>query len=182
MENSINQLNTSSQRSDYIQYEYLTKKVKNDDKSLYLDSYENFGWTPIEETINYSSIGSINLKFKRDRKIENKTELLKLQRELEIKIKEVETKKSTINNNPMIGALIVGFVGTVAMAGAVFSYLASIWAAFIPLSIIGILCWGSAYFVHKKLLKVTKTKIEPTIENIYDEIGAICKEAKAYLI
>ena len=90
----------NSETKDFVAYEYMSINVRADKEPLYVDCYENFGWELINNTalvdsedyyINNSINGSrqINLKFKRDRKIKNKLELMKLQRKMESSLEEI---------------------------------------------------------------------------------------------
>ena len=63
------------EKNDFIGYEYREVHTKRGLISVYVDGYENFGWS-LEDT--ESPIGKIDtavLKFKRNRKLCNKAEL-----------------------------------------------------------------------------------------------------------
>ena len=68
----------------YIGYEYKTITISKQMESLYTDAYQNFGWEleGTEIPIN-SAPGNVEMKFKRDRKLRNKMEVTRLQRQFE---------------------------------------------------------------------------------------------------
>ena len=63
-----------------ISYDYKTIKVKRNIETLVCDTYENLGWQLTNTSSVEGSIFYVNLSFKRDRKVQNKVELLKLDR------------------------------------------------------------------------------------------------------
>ena len=70
-------------QKNFIGYEYRDITVKKIMQSVYADSFGNFGW--IAEGIGEAvgKVDSVVMKFKRDRKIRNKSELTRLQRQFE---------------------------------------------------------------------------------------------------
>lgn len=185
MEKTItnNIANDTTETNEFVAYEYLSVKVKNEDKAMFHDAYENFGWQPVEETISYASVGSVCLRFKRNRKIANKSELLKLQREMEQTLSLMEGLKNASNKIPMQIAYAVGGIATIPMALATFGvldYLGSFGKSLlfiIPLALIGFCGWIAPIFLHKKLKKSISTKNLPLIEEKYEELEQICRKA-----
>lgn len=115
----------NSETKDFIAYEYLSLNVKSEYEPLYIDCYESFGWLLVNNTalvdkddyyINNYNINDnkvINIKFKRDRRIKNKVQLLSLQRKLETALNEMailERQPSTIG---LIVALTMGYYSNV---------------------------------------------------------------------
>jgi hypothetical protein len=66
-----------------VGFEYKDVTIKRELASLYADSYPNFGWTLEDTTSPLSSINSVTMKFKRDRKLRNKVELTRLGRQFD---------------------------------------------------------------------------------------------------
>lgn len=77
------------QRNDFKGYEYRDITVKKMMQSVYADCFGSFGW--IAEGIGEAvgKVDSVVMKFKRDRKIRNKAELTRLQRQFEACVAEI---------------------------------------------------------------------------------------------
>ncbi|MGM9589652.1 MAG: hypothetical protein ACI3V0_05700, partial [Faecousia sp.] len=106
-------------KSPYVGYEYKEVTVKRDQASLYMDCYENFGWEPDENIIVTGQFHMVTLRMKRDRKIVNKMELTRLQRNFEACANEIDKLEQSKTSVAVIWSLIVGMIGTVFMAGSV---------------------------------------------------------------
>ena len=110
----------NSETKDFIAYEYLSLNVNTEKEPLYIDCYENFGWTLINNTglvdkedyyiNNYSYNNTINLKFKRDRKIKNKNQLLYLQRKLESSLKEIDKLEKEPYSKGFTYSMAIGMI------------------------------------------------------------------------
>ena len=102
--------------SEYVGYEYKRKEILREHASLYLDSYPCFGW---EEDPNAETVqerihpgGYVNLNFRRDRKICNKVELTRLQRNFDGCILEIDRLEKSKTTFATIAAIVIGVVGT----------------------------------------------------------------------
>ena len=83
-------------KQPFVGYEYLDVTVKRNMAHLYADSYENFGWELEGTGEQIGKVDSIVMKFRRDRKILNKVELTRLQRNFDACVSEItalETQK-----------------------------------------------------------------------------------------
>ena len=78
---------------DYIGYDYYSMKVDKQKVSMYIDYYESFGWTLEDHDIYKEEISKGNLHFKRERKIMNKVELTRLQRQLEDCLNQIQASR-----------------------------------------------------------------------------------------
>lgn len=105
----------------YIGYEYKEIIVSPEQVSLYLDCYENFGWQLDGNIPAHNGISKTIIRLKRDRKIANKMELTRLQRNFEACAKEIETLENSKHNVATMKSLITGIIGTAFMAGSTFS-------------------------------------------------------------
>lgn len=76
------------EKNNFIGYEYQDVTVKRSMASLYADSYQNFGWELDGTTEPVGKLDSVTMKFKRDRKLRNKAELTRLQRNFDACITE----------------------------------------------------------------------------------------------
>jgi len=167
--------------TNFIGYEYTSITVKNDLESAVVDGYANFGWKPEGREATLGT-GSTGLKFKRDRKIRNKAELSRLQREFITHIKEIESLEASKTSGAQIAAFTIGFVGTAFLAGATFSYLAGFFPLMIILAIPGFIGWILPYFVYNGVRRKKTTNVSVLIENQYDAIYEICEKANGLLV
>ena len=112
-------------QNDFTAYEYKKVTVESNNASFYLDGYESFGWQQDENFPPKENSGKVVLYFKRSRKLVNRMELTRLQRNFEAAMNEIialEHSKSTVAT---IWALCIGLVGTAFMAAAVFAITAA---------------------------------------------------------
>lgn len=61
----------TNQENSFVGFEYMEVPAKRSMESLYVDSYQNFGWV-YEGTSEQENSDRVTMKFKRDRKIRNK--------------------------------------------------------------------------------------------------------------
>lgn len=165
----------------FIGFEYKDILVRRDMEALYVDNYPAFGWKLEETAPSLHSIGSVLLKFKRDRRIKNKNELNKLQRQFDSCMAEVgrlETSKTTL---PSIWAYTIGLIGTAFMAGSVFAVTAGNVPVCVVLGIPGFLGWGLAYLMYRKLSAQREQQVTPLIDQKYNLLYDVCEQASALL-
>lgn len=169
-------------KDKYVGYEYLTVNIKKEYMPLYIDSYENFGWIyeAMENVIQ--PVGNVNIKFKRDRKIKNKAELTRLQRQFDSLVEQIVHIEKSKTSFAFIAAFVIAIIGCAFMAGSVFAITFTI---NIPLMIIlaipGIICWVLPYFVYSRIRKNKINMVTPLIEAKYDEIYEVTKRASSLL-
>ena len=166
------------EKNEFIGYEYKEVLVSRDMEALYADSFPSFGWQLENADAGLTST-SVSMKFKRNRKIKNKAELTRLQREFESHVDELrklENSKDLISSAVAYG---VGIVGTAFMAGSVFAITAtpSQVVLCIVLAIPGFIGWILPYFLFKGIRKNKSEKISPLIELEYDMIYGVCDKA-----
>ena len=67
-------------KGSFVGYEYMEIPVKRSAVNVYADGYESFGWEleGTEEQPGKLAFDTITMKFKRDRKIRNKVDLLRV--------------------------------------------------------------------------------------------------------
>jgi hypothetical protein len=169
--------------SSFIGYEYKEVITDQDKTSMYIDCYMNFGWDLDEKIQPFNHMGKVTIKLKRDRKILNKTELTRLQRHFEACMSEIETIEKSKTSLATMWALIIGIMGTAFMAGSVFAITSDrprILLSII-LSIPAFIGWLLPIFVYKELVGKRAKKIEPLIEEKYEEIYRICEKGNKLL-
>ena len=162
----------------FIGYEYQQITVPQERASMYLDCYESFGWLPDEHFSMQGSEERVTLHLRRDRKILNKMELTRLQRNFEASMGEIETLEKSRTTMPQIIALTTGIVGTAFMAGSTFAVTANppiIWLC-VFLAIPGVIGWAFPCFIYRKQVKKRSSIVKPLIEAKHDEIYELCKK------
>ena len=112
------------QMKNFTAYEYKEITACNDKVSLYLDCYESFGWKQDENFPPQESGDKVTLRLKRDRRLVNKVELTRLQRNFEAAMNEIVALERSKSTAATIWALCIGLVGTAFMAGSVFAITA----------------------------------------------------------
>lgn len=162
---------------DFVGYEYKTLTVCKDKLPIYLDAYQNFGWSVDENIRQSESYSHIMLTLKRDRRIINKMELTRLQRNFEACMEQIEELERSKKSGPCILALTVGLIGTAFMAGSVFAVTAQPprILACILLAIPAFLGWILPYFLYQSQMHRKTIKINPLIEQKYEEIYELCE-------
>lgn len=162
-------------KNDFIGFEYLEIPVRKSMQSLYIDSYRNFGWEYEGNAALEEEKNSVALKFKRDRKICNKAELLRLQRQFESCAHEIEVLERTETTMATIVAATVGLVGTALLGGAMFAYLGGLLPLMVILAVPGFIGWIVPYFCYQKIKENRTRQVAPIIEQKQDEIYEVCQ-------
>ena len=181
---------TGTKQKEFVGYEYKEVIADKSRVSLLVDGYENFGWEVdgnisefYEECKNPQKQNKVILRLKRNRKIINKMELTRLQRNFESCVREIEMLEKSKTSSATMYALILGILGTAFMAGSTFAVTAQ--SPHIILCILiaipGFLGWILPYFVYRRVLGKQTEKVTPLIEDKYDEIYEICKKGNRLL-
>ena len=79
------------EKMDFISYEYKEVTAPAGQISQYVDCYENFGWQMNESVPAKREGRQVTVHMRRDRKLVNKMELTRLQRNFEACAGEIET-------------------------------------------------------------------------------------------
>ncbi len=165
----------------FIGYEYQEVAVKSGMSSVYADGYKNFGWKLEDSSFAFGKLDSVTMKFKRDRKIRNKPELTRLQRQFDAIVSDIVSLESSKRVKASIVAYIVGIVGTAFMAGSVFSVTAGLILPCIILAIPAFIGWLLPYFLYRSIEKKKTASVTPLIDFKYDELYTICEKANGLL-
>ncbi|HBI62420.1 MAG TPA: hypothetical protein DDY31_14610 [Lachnospiraceae bacterium] len=189
MEDSGKDAFTDKKHGNYVGYEYKEILADNSMVSLLQDGYENFGWEVSESLPEKSMEGRPGgsqktvIRLKRDRKIINKAELTRLQRNFEACVAEIQTLEKKKTSMATAYALLLAVIGTAFMAGSTFAVTAQ--PPHIILCIIlavpGVLGWIFPYFLYRKVQEKQTGKMTPLIEAKYDEIYEICEKGNKLL-
>lgn len=179
-------------REDFVGYEYKEIHTESSRASFLIDGYENFGWV-LDDNLPGNSDNvqllqlphqrKVILRLKRDRKMINKMELIRLQRNFEAYVNEIEKLEESKASVATVYALIIAVLGTAFMACSVFAVTAQ--PPHILLCILfaipGFIGWVLPYFIYKKTVEKQTVKITPLIEEKYNEIYEICEKGNRLL-
>lgn len=177
------------EQRNYIGYEYKEITADNSRVALLMDGYESFGWE-VTESLPESSKGRREgggqrtlIRLKRDRKILNKAELTRLQRNFEACVSQIQMLEQKKTFSATVYAISFGLIGTAFMAGSVFAVTAQPphYILCILLAVPGFLGWIFPYSLYKKIAGRQTEKITPLIEEKYDEIYEICEKGSKLL-
>lgn len=186
----------NTETKEFIAYEYFSTNVESDKEALYIDCYENFGWTLINNISNNGLVDNedyyinnyyinklINLKFKRDRKIPNKAKIINYQKTCENSLKELSRLEKEPNKKGSIYAVINAIAGTIFITISVFSITATTPHIILGTitGIIGLIIWFLSYPIYKRIkinLEKTNTSL---IEEEYNKIYNSCEQARKLL-
>ena len=166
---------------NFVGYEYRDITVSRSMEAMYVDGYQNFGWELDSSSGLPTGIGGVTLKFKRDRKIRNKAELTRLQRQFDANVNEISNMEKSKGDSATIVAFTVGMIGTAFMAGSVFAVTGGAIVLCIILAVPAFIGWILPYFLYKSTYSKKATKVSPLIDNKYDEIYEICERANDLL-
>lgn len=164
-----------------VTYDYKTIKVKRSIETLVCDTYENLGWELTNTSSVESSLFYINLSFKRNRKIEKKVELLKLQDKADNIIASIENLQNKKKNAGFVSALTTGIIGALTFGGGMSMSLVLQGIGYmiggIALGLVGAGICALAYPLFKNINKKKNTQIQPLLESEFDKLADICEQA-----
>lgn len=146
-----------------------------------MDGYANFGWILEGTSSPTGKVDHIMLKLKRDRKIRNKAELTRLQRQFEACATEIQNLEFSKYVKASAVAYVIGVIGTGFMAGSVFSMLADKVIFSVILAIPAFVGWVIPYLCYRNIFHTKAAQVAPLIDQKYDEIYEVCKKANALL-
>jgi hypothetical protein len=167
---------------NFVGYEYKEVTTTREMEGVYADGYPNFGWKLDGCTPSAVGLSTVNLKFKRDRKIRNKAELSRLQRQFEQGVGEIGNLERSKTSSAFITAMTVGLIGTAFLAGATFAYIyGGMIALMVILAVPGFIGWFLPYQLYKKIRAKKSATVTPLIEQQYDAIYEVCEKGHALL-
>lgn len=169
------------QRNNFTGYEYRDVTVKKIMQPVYVDSFASFGWIAEGISEAVGKMDSVVMKFKRDRKIRNKAELTRLQRQFEACTAEIISLEKSKTLNASIIAYAIGVVGTAFMAGSVFAVTVGNISLCVILAIPGCIGWVIPYLVFRSVSAKKTETVNSLIDQKYDELYAVCEKANVLL-
>lgn len=167
--------------NSFVGYEYQDISVKRSMAAVYADSYKNFGWQMEGTAERTGRLDSVTLRFKRDRKIRNKAELTRLQRNFDACVSEISSLETSQYTRASVTAYTVGIAGTAFMAASVFAVTASMVLPCIILAVPAFAGWILPCFIYRRIVKKRTAQLAPLISKQYDELYAVCEKANSLL-
>ena len=185
---------------DFTTYDYMEICAEEAKLSFLIDCSKCFGWHLDEnnssqpvydraETVageyggNNNQPHKLKARMKRDRKIINKAELTRLQRNFESCAEEIDKMEKAMVSRAQMAAIALGVIGTVFMALSVFAVTAE--PPHIVLTVFyaipGFAGWIFPYFVYRKVAKQQREKLLPLIEQKREEIDLLCEKGSRLL-
>ena len=196
-------------KKNFVVYEYKNVNVKRDSAGMHIDCMENFGWSLIEDdgydfqallsNLNPVNLGrniadaaqcfgetadaspTITLKFKRDRRIENKQQLDKLEKEYEealSAINKIERKNSAQTMGVSLGT---GIIGAVFVGLSVYSFISSNIVLGTLFAVVGAAGWAIGFFSNQKVGKKKSVQSGPQVQEQLGIAYNACEQAHALL-
>lgn len=166
---------------NFVGFEYQDITVKREMSSIYADGYENFGWT-IDSVFNPAAkVDSVTMKLKRNRKIRNKAELTRLQRQFDACISEIQSLDFSRYRKASAVAYTIGVIGTAFMAGSVFAVTSNMILLCVIFSVPGLIGWILPYLCYRRINQKKTEEVMPLIDQKYDELYAVCEKANGLL-
>ena len=182
MNTSVNEVTRDGK--DYVGYDYKSVSTCNDNTSMYLDAYKNFGWIHDDSSQTMELRSPATLKLKRDRKILNKAELTRLGQHFEACMDDIASLEKSKTKTATVISVITGLIGTAFIAGSVM-VLTLIEPPMILLCVIlgvpGIIGWVLPLHLFKLLIKKRVEEVTPLIEQKYDEVHEICEKGNSLI-
>lgn len=166
---------------EYVPYEYLTVRTTAQQEPLTRDTYHSLGWTLEDRVQAVPTQSGVTLKFKRDRRIENRSVMSELQREAEQSLASIAALERSKGARAMAASLVVGIVGSGFLAGAVFAIMAGAVVLSIPLGALGLIGWVLGYLAHGKVRASTTARVAPQIDREYENLYSIGERADRIL-
>lgn len=173
--------------NDFIGYEYKELVVDKSKVSLYMDGFENFGWEIDERQpriVESNKAGKTVIRLKRNRKIMNKAELTRLQRNFEDCMRQMDSLESSKTSLATVVSLIIGILGTAFMACSTFAVVHEppLILACVILAIPGFIGWITPVFLYKKIVLKKTVQLAPLLEKKQDELYEICEKGHKLLV
>ena len=197
-------------KENFVAYEYKNVNVISDSAGMYIDCMENFGWELVENdgydinedffsiqspvNLNRSianaaqtygetadAVPTLMLKFKRDRRIDNRKQLEKLEREYEeamSAIKKIEHRNSAQTMGISLGT---GIIGAVFVGLSVYNFISSNIILGILFAAMGAVGWAIGFFSNRKVSNKKSAQSEPYVQEQLSIVYNACEKAHALL-
>lgn len=164
----------------FIGYEYKNISVSRELAAIYIDSFPSFGWELDDYSYN-NYFHRASLIFKRDRKMKNKVEINKLQRQFEDGLVSISSLENNKGTRASVTAFVVGIIGAALVTGATFAYLSGFFILAMVLAVPGLAGLVLPYFVFKNIYHKRIVQVATEVDREYDGLYVACEKAQALL-
>lgn len=171
----------------FAAYEYKETTVERRRASEYLDDYESFGWE-LDDAYERPAVHPgvpgaermIALHMRRDRRIVNRVELTRLQRQFEACMKEIQTLESSRDVHATICALCTGVVGLALLLCAAFTAITSkaLTLLGVLLALPGAILCALAYPIYRRVYRKREGEVTPLVDAKREEICTLCEKGQ----
>ena len=169
------------EKENVFSYDYKTVKTKREMETMLIDAYEVLGWEVTNTSMSEGSLFHVNVSFKRNRKIENKKELLKLQDKIDNLLANIEKLQKSKKSAGTVEAVSIGTLGALTFGGGLSMTMTLSGVGFmiggIALGAVGAGICALAYFINKAIKKRSIAKITPILESELDKLADLCENA-----
>ena len=154
-------------------------------EAMTTDAYNNLGWEVTSTTMADMNLNYVNISLKRDRKVKDKQELIKLQSKIDKALYDIEKLQKQMKMAGRCESLSVGVVGALTFGGGMSMTMLLSGTAFlvggIALGCIGVGISLLAYKVYKKIQDKKLVVLEPKHQTELDKLSSLCEEANALI-
>lgn len=169
----------------FYSYDYLTVDTDLKKASQTMDYYESLGWEITGSNERAEMMGKTVLNFRRDRKIKNKDQLLRMQKKMEDAMESIEVLQKQKKSGATVLSLVIGIVGAlilgIGMCMCMLNPTLGLMIGGCIVGVVGIIVCGVNYYIFKKAVSKKSAKINPIISKKGDELANFCEEAQKYL-
>ncbi len=167
------------EKKNFATYEYATKTVKASRQTAEIDMREAFGWEATE--VNANLTGGVNISLKRDRKINHKAELNRLERKADAIAQNIAQLEGAKKRFARVFAYTFGSLASIVLGGGMClcMLVGSVPAMIggIALGAVGIAGCAINYHLYKKLVDKKTEKLMPVIEENEERLATVCEQA-----
>lgn len=169
-----------------ITYDYRTIKTKRDMEMIVSDCYQALGWQLVNSSVAEGAPTSVNLSFKRNRKIANKMKLLQLQEKVDSCLTNIEVMQKEKRTAGSVAGACIGVIGVLTFGGGLSMTMLSEgigkMVAGIVLAVVGIGLIAAGHFTKRAIHKQTTLKLNPALESEMNRLSDCCEEANALIV
>lgn len=165
------------QEDGFAGYEYTEVTTQRRLEPIYAGSYPGFGWELERTSIPPQGSAFVTLRFRRSRKIRNKLELTRLQRQFDAGVDAIKALERAMVSKAAVVAYLIGVAGTALTAGSMYCFIAGHVLPGVLLAVPGIPGLIVPYLLYRAISRRKSAEVTPIIERKYDEIHSICEKA-----
>ena len=160
----------------WVPYDYRELDVRKNFKWLYIDNYPSFGWEFIEAVKSEKGRNYVHLSFRRESKVEQKAEIMRLQKCFESCMEILYNMEISKVFAAVSGGLILGVLGAICLIISVYIMVAESSLGFL-LMLPGLAGCLLAYPCYRSVKLKKEKQMESVSEEKKKELYQACKKA-----